>query len=342
METKQLMFWNQRSQTCPFTELIEDDDDNCLSFGNFKSGYEFFAEDHPDLPKWLADVKGVGFGDIKAQSLRFNLPNSTFIPVVARGSQKILKDTPQPFVGVSIGDVVTGKSLSVPSEIRSKFGIDAKSKIILFCFGKDELIERIWTNRKTVFPKIASLDFDLVTGINYSIWLNQPHAERLINLKRSLVTFTEFQKLGVPAIPHMYWYGHKDILRWCEWVKNNKNVNLIAVDPQTERKNQIWEQTVKDLGYFVSHLDREIHFLIIGPSTQKRIDQLKKVLPKFSLANGSCSRRAACGFLIKPEDGVLKYEYSEIPRNIILMKDVAIYQNILNTQENLSKLNAII
>ena len=139
----------------------------------------------------------------------------------------------------------------------------------------------------------------------------------------------------------MYWYGHKDILRWCDWIKDNKNVNLIAVDPQTERKNQIWEQTVKDLEFFVSHLDRKIHFLIIGPSTKKRIEQLKAVLPKFSLANGSCSRRAACGFLISPKDGVLEYKYSEIPRKKILVRDITIYQNILNFQETPNKLSAI-
>ena len=190
METKQFTLWDRRSETCPFSEFIEDDDDNCHSFDNFKNGYDFLAEDHPDLAKWLADTRGVGFGNIKSVApLNLELPSFSFIPVVRRGSSKILNGVIPPFVGVSIGDVVTGKSLSVPNEIRSKFGINPKSKVILFCFGKDDLIEKIWTERKTVFPKIASLGFDLVTGINYSIWLNHPHAERLINLKRILITF---------------------------------------------------------------------------------------------------------------------------------------------------------
>lgn len=329
MEAKQLPLWSLKSDTCPFSDLIEVDDDHC--FSDDKVGYECLAEDHPDWPKWVADVGGLGFSDIKARpGPDLQLPS--FIPVVRRGSQKILKEIDYPFVGVSLGDIVTGKSLSTPDEVRGKFGISKSTKIVLLCFGYDNLIERIWTDKRVVLPKIAALNFDLVTGINYSVWLDQPHLERLFNLKRSLITFKEFQELGVPAIPHIYWFGQRDILRWCEWLSNNNNVKFVAIDLQTERKDRIWNQTLDDLKFFVSNLDRKIHFLIIGPSVTKRIEQLKTILPNFTLANSACSRKAASGYLIKEEGQVFKYEHSRAEKNKIMQFNIATYRNVVDTK----------
>lgn len=325
MITEQLNLWDYRSETCPFADLVEDNDNNCFSQGQTKYGYDVISEDYSDLSKWLADIKNVGFDDIIAKPTElFELP--PFIPVIRRGSYKMMSNVTPPFVAVSIGSIVNKKNLDVlEGDVRSKFGISPNSKIILLCFGKDELIEKIWTQKTDIFPKISRLNFDIVTGINYSIWYDQPHAERLINLKRSLITFSEFQELGVNAIPHMYWSGRKDILRWCKWISDNKDINIIAIDPQTERDNKVWNKTIEDLSFFVANLDRKIHFLITGPSTFKRISELKSVLPNFTLTNSYCSLKSACGSEIFNDKAV----YSTNPKNETMLKNIDYYNNLL-------------
>lgn len=323
----QLGIWDIRSQDCPFEDFIEEDDNHCFSLVSANQDYEVIGEDHPRFAEWLADIRNVGFNDIVAKDiLNLNLPS--FIPGIRRGSQKLLKDVIPPFVAISLGDIIKGNSLSMPDEIRSRFGIHPQSKLILLCYGKDRLIENVWTQRKVIFPKIASLGFDLVTAVNYSVWFNQPHGERLINLKRTLITFNEFQDLGIPAIPHMYWFGRKDILRWCDWFSKNKNVNFVAINLQTERErgNKVWDKTLEDIKFFISNMDRPLHFLITGPSVPKRIKQLKIVIPNFSLTNGNCARKAAFGFIISSENGDLLYNHSQIPKNEIMKMNLAFYQ----------------
>lgn len=332
MSVKQLGLWDNRSDKCPFIELLEDDDNHCFSFGQPKGGYEVIAEDTPFFANILAEIKNVGFYDISARpTLAFEMPS--FIPGVKRGSQKILQDNVLPFVAISLSNIISPKELSMPTgDIKSKFGIHPKSKVLLLCYAKDGLIEKLWTRRKDIFKNIAGLGFDLVTSVNYSVWLDQPHAERLINPKRSLITFQELQELGVPTIPHIYWTGKKDLMRWGDWLTNNKGVSTIAINLQTERErgNLIWNQTLEDLKFFVSILGRPVHFLITGPSKPERIRQLQNILPTFTLTNGICARRAASGYLLKEDAGSLRHEHSnEIPKNKILGKNIKFYEELM-------------
>jgi hypothetical protein len=289
------------------------------------------AEDHPRLPEWLADVRNVGFGDVIAKPTPiFELP--TFMPTITSGSKSLLAGYSPEYVAVSLRDVISPKRLIPAKDIRQRFGVDKYTKIVLLNYAEDALIEKIWTSRRTVLSQIAGLGFDLVTSINYSIWFSQPHAERLINMKRSLITFEELQQLGVPTIPHVYWTGRTDLKRWAGWLKSNDEIWCIAVNLQTERdyRHGRWEQVLSDLQYLVSLLDRNIHFFVSGASTPERALQLKETLPKLTITNGSCSRKAACGYLMSQDQGKLKLEHSsDKPKNEIFNSNTSFYMSLL-------------
>ncbi len=328
MNTRQLGLEETRFNSCPFQDFLETDDTHCLSFQDSKQQYEVLSENHPKLPQWLADINHVGFGDISAKPIpTYDFP--LFIPIVKSGSHKIMGGVSPPFVAVMIGHILDSSYNPIEIDVRTRFGISPDSKIILQCYGKDELIERVWTKKKEIIPKIAAMGFDLITGVNYSVWLNQPHAERLINLKRSLITFEDFQNCGAPAIPHLYWYGKRDLDRWKIWIRENPNIKYIAINLQTERVNKIWEQTIDDLRCFSLELDRPIHFLITGPSTVTRISQLQSVFAKYSILNARCARSAACGHLMSQEGERLISRYSSSPRNEIMQQNIAFYQGAM-------------
>jgi len=291
------------------------------------------AEGDLRLPQFLADVKGVTFNNVKARPARLpSLPS--FVPVVRKGSRSLLAKMDFPFVAVSLGDVISEKKLSIASDIRKKFGVGKNTKIILLSYGSDPLLENIWTNRREVLSKIALLDFDLITSINFSIWLPQPHAERLINLKRSLIVFEEMQNLGLPAIPHLYWSGKKDLLRWAEWINQNKEVKTIAINLQTLRSNKDWGRSIDELQILSPALNRPLHFLITGPSTTKRVNQIANLFPCLTISNGRCSRSAACGFLLeKKEDTLVKTYRPDLNKKVILSQNTVIYNQIIAKQQ---------
>lgn len=327
MHEEQLGLWQNRLPECPFTGLLEEDDNHCLSFGESKEENEVLSCDSPKTYQFMAHVRGVGFMDVIAKPTpSVNLPR--FIPTIPHGSQKLLAGNKLPFVAVSINEIVSSKKLFVTNEIRAKWGINSRSKIILLSYALDKLIEGIWPKRRSIFKNIASLGLELATAINYSVFFNEPHAERLINLKRSLITFEEMQKLNILTVPHIYWFGRKDLCRWKDWLSENKSVNIVAINLQTERNT--WTQTIEDLKFFVSKLDKPLHFLITGPSIPKRIRDLKEVLPSFSLSNGRCSMWSACSQLIKEFNGKIYPEFSSLPKNEIFRENIRFYEKLVS------------
>lgn len=327
MVSQQLSLTDVRSGECPFADLLDDNDNHCFSLGQH-NGYEVISEDHPEFAQWLAEVRGVGFDDVRPSLIpNIELPN--FIPTVTIGSKNLLKNNNLKFIAVSLRDIVSPQRLLIPDDIRERFSVGEDTKIILLNYAEDILIEKMWSKRKILFEKIASLNFDLVTAVNYSIWFDQPHAERLINMKRSLMTFEEMQSLGVPAVPHIYWTGQKDLQRWAKWLNKNQSVWCVAINLQTQRGRDLWDQTLADLRYLVSLLDRELHFIITGASKPERALQLKDLLQSLTITNGSCARKAASGYLIKKDNDKYTFEHSAAPKNQILDMNTKFYISLL-------------
>lgn len=265
--------------SCPFRIHLDDYDTHCFSCFDDNLGYEVLAEDVVGHAGWLADIGGVEFDDIIPMTTP-NLLLSSYVPVLPKGGSKVLMSGIQPpIVSVFLKDIVSAKLHKFPSSLKERFGIGEETKVILFAYGKDKLIEDLWPKREVFYSEIKRLGFDLVTGINYSVWHSHPHEERLVNVKRSLVTFSEMQKRGIPAIPHIYWSGKKDFLRWAEWLNRYPRVRTVAIDLQTERKLKGWNEAVDELSkYLLPNLDHEIHFIITGPSAAMRILRLKELL----------------------------------------------------------------
>lgn len=325
LQGEQLGLWQIHLHECHFTDLLEKNDNHCFSFDP-KQNNEVLSCDNPKTYKFLAHIRNVNFDVVAKPTPNFLLPS--FIPIIPHGSQKILIGNDLPYVAATLSEIVSPKKLCVAEDIRRRLGINKKSKIIFLSYGHDKLIEKIWPDRYAILEKIANLDLLLITAINYSVWLKDPHAERLINLKRSLITFEDMQNLEMPAIPHIYWTGKKDLIRWNSWLSKYSTIKIIAINLQTERGGT-WTQTLKDLSFFISILEHPIHFLITGPSIPSRVRQIKNVLSLFTLSNGLCANKASSGYLIKEKYDKIYYERSELPKNIIFHKNIEFYEKIL-------------
>lgn len=341
MGSKQLGLFN-KNPNCPFDGLFEDGDDNCYSLSN-KNRYEEISEDSVGFGEWMADVGGVSFDNIKVKDTpSINLPS--FLPMMTKNGRKIMDGNNISFLGITIGDIVSIKQHKVKTNIKSSLGLKPGTKLVLMSYGLDKLIEDIWPKRHFIYKELLKLDLDLITSINYSIWFDQCHAEHLINVKRNLLTFQEMQKIGLPAIPNIYWYGQKDLFRWATWLNNNPQVKMVAINLQTLRTDNNWQNAIQDLTYFSKLLKNQIHFLINGPSTPERITQIKNIFSKVTISNKFCASMAASGMQLSQSSGKIINHYSTMSRNIVFRKNTSFYKKLIKSStgmENIDKYKKI-
>jgi len=324
MEGRQLGLFSVNPE-CPFKNLIEYDDTECYSLAESHS-YDVISENDPVLGRWLADISGVYFENVFVKETPdIKLPS--FLPTINGGGKKINTGAGQ-FVAISLGTIVSIKQLKVRVNIREVLGLTSETKLVLLSYGKDELIENIWPKRWDLYKTLLGVGIDLITSINYSIWFNQNHCEHLINVKRNLLTFQEMQKVGLPAIPNVYWYGQKDLFRWATWLNSNPLVKLAAINLQTLRTKKEWSKTISDLKYFSGILKNNIQFLITGPSSMERINQIKEIFPSVSFTNKYCSMMAASGMRLTTNSSGLLHFYSKSSRKYVFRKNISLFKKM--------------
>jgi len=290
---RQLRITDIRRPDCPFVHRLEDDDLNCNAAGVNALGYDLVGEDSDDFALRLAEVNGIDFDDITIDSpVNPHLPH--YLPTIPKGSGKLFLGYAPEYVAVSLKDVVSARELRVVPDIHKRLGVPRKTKVILLGFGKDKLLERAWPpiERQRIIGEIAKLDLYAVIPPNYSIWDDQPHAERLINEKRSMMVYRELIEAGVPAIPHIYWCGRKDLDEYIRFLDRHPTMKTFAIDMQTLGRELDWQQALADLRYLSSKIGGDMRFLIVGPSTPSRIEQIINILPNVTIVNSAATQSA--------------------------------------------------
>jgi len=311
-----------KNPNCPFSDLLDKGDHHCYDTIQ-DPGYPVISESLPELSKWIGRAGGLGFSDLfVSPTPQTHLED--YLPTIPASSKKIIGNNYIPVAGVNLQKIYHLYKKRSKKNIQNYLGLPATTNLILFNYAYDSIIEEIWADRKSFYGWISEKNFLLATGINYSIWLDQPHAERLYNLKRGLITFSEMQRYGIPAIPHIYWYGHRDIERLAGWLNNNPQIKSIALNMQTMKIKNDWEPYLDDLAYFTSRLENNVKYIVSGPSTKARITNIKEILKNVTLTNTTCAIRASSSCTMTSKD------YDPRPKHKIFFDNIVNMKNILN------------
>lgn len=326
---KQLGFWAKDGfadarTNCPVENCIDKDDSACLDFNH--DNYEVLSCGTEKGAQFLADVRGATLSNVIARKIKIPLLEK-FIPSIGKGSKDFLGNSDLDWVAITLPDVISPKLLIVRDAIRTKMGIPSQTKILLLNHGPDSLLEKIWTDRHRVFPEIARLDVDLMTAVNYSVFWNQPHLERVVNIKRSLISFDFFQKNGAKVMPHLYWSGDRDIERWVEWIHQNEFITTISMYWGLFRTPSDWEQQLRYFKKFTDSLKKPVNIIISGPSNERRITQIKEIFPAVTITNGSCSQLSISNVML---DGSLR---NNVYPNIPFKENLDHYKKLVSDQQ---------
>lgn len=324
----QLELAHARNRSCPYIEFIDDDDNHCNNHGMAPRGYVPLGEDSDDHEFQLATVDGPYLEHVTA--LPQVLPDlPPYIPVITHGSKKLFQTYTPEWVGVQLGEVLSGTKLRTASDVRTRLGVPASTKVVLLAYGLDFLIENLWQQRRRILKELGESGFDLVTAVNYSIWDMHPHPEKIFNVKRSLITYQEFQEFGVPAIPHVYWYGQKSMKLWAAWLRQNPCVNTIAIDMQTLTAVD-WQKFIVELAQFVGLIGRKLRFLVTGPQAAGRIEQIRQILGSVTLTNSYAAVMAWSRKSLQVTDDAVTHEHSDEHKSILLQRNVKVFEDLMS------------
>ncbi|MFC0429955.1 hypothetical protein [Kutzneria buriramensis] len=236
----------------------------------------------PDVGDWIAAVGGtLRFTDLHVtQPAPTGLPR--FIPMGDGDDIAPLDDGlgwPAYAVGMRrVLSTATGKIMPKlhDTTAHQAFAIPDTAKAILVGYGTDPLVEKYWSGRHRdgLMLSIAAQGWDLVLTSNYSMYLNQPRTEHLINYRRNLLIAAELADLGVPTAPCLYWARLEDLERYLDWVADTEPAQ-VAVNLQTFRDAEEWnELVVPGLAYLAGTLPADMPIWLVGASRPDRIRTL--------------------------------------------------------------------
>jgi hypothetical protein len=144
-------------------------------------------------------------------------------------------------------------------------------------FDDDELLESMWTRGANLVRELADAGFDAVVSPSFSTYTPRPRTDFLINTKRSLLYFEALQVAGAYAIPRVAWIISHDARRMASWACENPSVETVALDLSTYRPPADWRKQLEGLEIFDSMTERRLSYLINGPTTQERCEQLYEI-----------------------------------------------------------------
>lgn len=246
----------------------------------------------PDIGLWSAGAGGtMAFDDIALR--RFDWPElGHYVPLLDSSSAatKAHQRLQWPAFGVPLRRVLSRVPGPAGTELKTQgrweaqgahdaLGLDAGQHAVLIGYSPDSLIERFWERRHAdgLIGKIAAMGFDLVTTPDYSVYSDQPRAEHLLNMRRSMVVAQELSDAGCNVAPSIYWYRREDLDRWAEWISETGPI-AVMIPRHTIKGNQEWRDLSEPgLLYLAAMMDRagvDTKVLISGVSKHDRVQQL--------------------------------------------------------------------
>jgi hypothetical protein len=222
---------------------------------------------------FLADVGGPSFDGVAARPVQVSrMPRYMSLIRMRRDLRGQLRNAAY---GISAGEVIGSRSRPLSAEaVRRLVGLDPDKPLVLFLFGMDKYLERLWNHRRRFLPELADAGFDLIVAPSYSLWEPRPRPEHLYALKRSLLIFEALQALGASVIPRVAWSVTMDAERLASWAADSPAVSHVGIDLTTYKGVQAYAEQLELLERFDRLSGARLSYLINGPSRLDRVQAL--------------------------------------------------------------------
>jgi hypothetical protein len=312
---------------------------NCPAFGSFCEGGGENGGRCQELEPWLQALSGLALDMPLAPQPQFDLP--PFLPQLLNGLEVPSVLAREPAVAVGIAKALTPRGRvsrrAIPEpyathSLRAQWGIGEGSQLI--CIGNylDPYLERLWQTqrRQNVWSRLRSLGFDSATSLNFSIYLDRPRMEHLINIKRTWLSVQRMQETSsLTPIPHLQWGTTQDLERQLEYAQaqgfHTLTLNLQMI------KRQGWDTVAAGIPV-IQEEAADLRLLITGVAGLKRMAELAEAFPHASFVN-TTAHYLAQRYLRLHRDGTrLMKEPVEGHPDLILAENARLFREFLTEQ----------
>ena len=296
-----------------------------------------------ELAPWLEALNGLALDMPLAPQPQFDL--SPFIPQLLNALEVPSVLARQPAIAVGIAKALTPRGRisrrAIPEQyvthsLRAQWGIGEDTQLL--CIGNylDPYLERLWQaqtapeDRENVWGRLQALGFDLATSLNFSIYLDQPRMEHLVNTKRTWLTVKRIQETSsLLPIPHLQWATTHDLERQLDYAQaqgfHTLTLNLQMI------KRQGWETVASGIP-IIQEQAPQLRLLITGVAGLKRLAELVEAFPNASFSNTTAHYLAQRYLRLRHDGTRLIKEPVEGHPDLILAENVRLFREFLAEQ----------
>ncbi len=244
----------------------------------------------------------------------------------------------EPAVAVGIAKALTPRGRvshrAIPApystrSLRAQWGIGQDTRLL--CLGNyvDGYLERLWAAQagENAWGHLQALGFDAATSLNFSIYLDRPRLEHLVNIKRSWLTVRRMQETsGLVPIPHLQWATILDLERQLRYAQE-QGFHTLALNLQMI-KRQGWDTVAAGLPV-IREQAPEIRLLFAGVASLRRMAQLATLFPTASFTNTTAHYLAQRHVRLRRDGMRLIKEPVDGHPDLILAENVRLYRDFV-------------
>ena len=315
----------------------------CPAFESFCEGAFGDSGQCGRLQPWLEALNELALDMPLSPQPPFDLP--PFFPQLLNGLEVPSVLAREPAVAVGIAKALTprGKvsrrALPEPyasHSLRAQWGIGEDTQLI--CIGNylDPYLERLWQAQvapegwENVWGRLQALGFDLATSLNFSVYLDRPRIEHLVNIKRSWLTVQRMQATSsLIPIPHLQWATPQDLERQLDYAQE-QGFHTLTLNLQMI-KRQGWDTVAAGIPIIQENAP-ELRLLITGVAGLKRLAELAETFPNASFSNTTAHYLAQRYLRLRRDDTRLIKEPVDGHPDLILAENVRLFREFLAEQ----------
>jgi hypothetical protein len=292
-----------------------------------------------DLDTWLASLDGLQLGAPLRAQPAFRL--APFIPQLLNGLEIPIPSYRLLDAAVAADKVLTPRGQVSnralprrpgPFSLRAQWRIDEGTRLICIGNCKDRFLESLWPVQQLdddLWLRVRTLGFEFATSLNFSLYLDQPRMEHLVNIKRSWLTVQRMQATStLIALPHLQWATRLDLERQLAYAQS-QGFHTLTLNLQMI-KRQGWGTVAAGLPDLQASGCR---FLFAGVAGLRRMALLARLFPGRASFATSNVHFLARRYVRLARDGVrLLKEPVEGHPDLILAANIDLYRDFLAGQ----------
>jgi hypothetical protein len=298
-----------------------------------------------NLDEWLAGIGGLALDVPLQHQPQFRLAG--YFPQLLNGLEVPSALYSAGDVAVGIAKVLTPRGRVSrralpwrfgPYNFRTQWQVSEINRLVCIGNDQDAHLERLWAAQlgaadpaDDIWLRIRVLGFDFSTSLNFSIYLDQPRMEHLINIKRTWLTVAQMQqRSSLIAIPHLQWATILDLQRQLHYARE-QGFHTLTLNLQMW-KRQGWD-TVLDGLHLLRELAPEMRLLVAGVAGLKHLAELAALLPNACFTNTTAHYLAQRYVRLRRDDTRLIKETVEGHPDLILAENVHLFREFLAEQK---------